>query len=279
MKKQVQLDEQTLHSIESCRAGYEDLSHPAMSHLAAKIAANPDLEKLFDRIQFLDAKIGAAFHDVSVPPGLDKRILDVLAHAPAEISATAVENKHLHETAGIVTPCSSPARGKRWVSRRWILAAGGMLSAAAILFIALWINFHNQESISEQTALDESIRFFDADAAGGGFPVAERPAPKAYPFSRAVVFSAGTGWREIHDLLGRAGIAYDLPRLGGARAVLYVIEQSIEGLGNEPQFQPFTTGGYSASAWQEGGLLYVLVVQGEPQTFRKYLVTPRGPVA
>jgi hypothetical protein len=79
--------------------------------------------------------------------------------------------------------------------------------------------------------------------------------------------------------LGRTGIAYDLPGRDGGRATLYVIEQSAQGLGNEPQYHPFTTGGYSASAWKEGGLLYVLVVQGEPHTYQNYLNLPRGPVA
>jgi hypothetical protein len=148
-----------------------------------------------------------------------------------------------------------------------------------VLFIALWLNFHNVESYSEQTVIDEAIRFFEADTAHGQIILTEKSPPKAYPFSRAVIFSQGICWREIRDFLGRAGIAYDLPGRNGRRATLYVIKQSAEGLGNEPLYRPFTTGGLSASAWQEGGLLYVLVVQGEPNTYQNYLNLPRGPVA
>ena len=174
---------------------------------------------------------------------------------------------------------SMPAQGRRKVPRRWLLASGGLLSAAGVLFIALWLNLRNVESYTEQTVIDEALRFFDADTADARTLLTEKSPPKAYPFSRAVFFSKGIYWREIRDFLGRSAIAYDLPGRDGRRATLYVIEQNVQALGNEPRRQPFTTGGFSASAWQEGRLLYVLVVQGEPNIYQNYLNLPRGPVA
>jgi len=286
MKKHLHLDEQTWEALESCPLGVCDVADPAMAHLSAEMAANPELEKVFDRIEHLDGKIAAAFQDVSVPPGLIQRVLHRLSHAPMGIPASNQSNSQSNAKPDRLTnmddpykAMSSPPRDKRKVSRRRLLVAGGLLSAAGLLFIALWLNFHNVESYTEQTVIDEAIRFFEADTAHGRTLLAEKYPPKAYPFSRAVFFSKGICWREIRDFLGRTGIAYDLPERNGRRATLYVIKQSIEGLGNEPQYRPFTTGGFSASTWQEGGLLFVLVVQGEPNTYQNYLNLPRGPVA
>jgi hypothetical protein len=282
MKKHLHLDEQTWEALESCPLGDCDMADPAMAHLTAKMAANPELEKVLDRIEQLDGKIAAAFQDVSVPPGLIQRVLDRLSHAWIGIPASNQSNVKADRPTNLDDPykaASSPPQGRQKVSRRRLLVAGGLLSAAVVLFLALWLNWHNAEGYTEQTVIDEAIRFFEADTAHGRTSLAEKSPPKAYPFSRAVIFSQGICWREIRDFLGRAGIAYDLPSLKGPRATLYVIKQSVEGLGNEPQYRPFTTGGFSTSAWQEGGLLYVLVVQGEPNTYQNYLNLPRSPVA
>ena len=71
MKKHLHLDEQTWEALESCPSGVCDVADPAMAHLSAQMAANPELQKVFDRIEHLDGKIAAAFQDVSLPPGLD----------------------------------------------------------------------------------------------------------------------------------------------------------------------------------------------------------------
>jgi hypothetical protein len=201
--------------------------------------------------QVFDEKIGAAFHDVPIPPGLYQRIIVQLAQT----------------------------RSERWIVRRRMFLAGGLLSAAAVLFAALWFNLPGDESYTEQTVLDEAIRFFDGDTTSGGILLTEISPPDRYPFSRSVLYSNAIRWREIKMFLGRACIAYDLTGHDAVRATLYVIELGVAGLGNEPRFQPFTTGGDCASVWQENGLLYILVVQGGLRTYQNYLNLPSGPVA
>jgi hypothetical protein len=282
MKKHLHLDEQTWQALESCPLGDCDMADPAMAHLTSQMAANPELGKVLDRIEHLDGKIAAAFQDVSIPSGLIQRLLDRLSQPQLEIMASDQSNPKPDRPTIIDDPyksASSPPHGKRKVARCRLLVAGGLFSTAMALFIVLWLNFHNVESYTEQTVIDEAIRFFEADTTGGQTSLSEKSPPKAYPFSRAVIFSQGICWREIRDFLGRAGTAYDLPERNGRRATLYVIKQSALGLGNEPLYRPFTTAGLSASAWHEAGLLYVLVVQGEPNTYQNYLNLPRGPVA
>ncbi len=282
MKKHLHLDEQTWEALESCSMGVCDVADPAMARLSAEIAANPQLQKVFDRIEHLDGKIAAAFQDVSLPPGLIQRLLANVSNARIEIPASDQSNPKPHQSTNMDNPfiaASSPVQGKRKISRRRLLLAGGLLSAAVALLIALWLNFHNAESYTEQTVIDEAFSFFEADIALGRTLLTEKSPPKAYSFSRAIISSNDICWREIRNFLGRSGIAYDLPERNGRRATLYVIKQNIEGLGNEPLYRPFTTGGFSASAWQEGGLLFVLVIQGEPNSYQHYLNLPRGPVA
>ena len=281
MKKQLHLDEHTWQAMEACRWGTADSHDPDLRTLMSRIAACPEIGKISNRIELIDHKIGAAFQNVSVPTRLAQSILDHLSRAGNPISTPdALKEKPLQGASAndTVRPVSLPPPLKRKTLHRWTLISSGVLSAA-VLFFALWLNLFKGESYTEQRIFDEAIRFFHADAPSGRTPWAEKSPPKTFPFSRAVFFSNGICWRVIRDFLGQSGLAYDLPNRDGGRATLYVIRKSLEDLPNEPQHHPFTTGGFTTSAWQEGGLLYVLVVQGETSTYQKYLNLPRGPLA
>ncbi len=92
MKKHLHLDEHTWEVLESCPSGVCDVADPELAHLSAQMVANPELQKIFDRIEHLDGKISAAFQDVSLPPGLIQRLLDRLSHAPIGIPASNQSN-------------------------------------------------------------------------------------------------------------------------------------------------------------------------------------------
>ena len=87
-------------------------------------------------------------------------------------------------------------------------------------------------------------------------------------------------WRWIAGFLGRKAVAYDIPRPdGGIRATLYVVKLSVADLGTCPPLHPArNTGGYCTAAWQEGRLLYVLVVHDRPEVYRRLLNQPRWPL-
>ena len=73
-------------------------------------------------------------------------------------------------------------------------------------------------------------------------------------------------------------MAYDLPARRG-KATLYVSKCTVAGLPPYAPPQPtLSTGGNSAAAWQSGGLLYVLVVQGDAQNYADYLDRLQGPL-
>ncbi len=196
----------------------------------------------------VDARLTAAFQDVPVPDGLAQRLLERLT-------------------------------AERTRSRRWLLIGGGLLAAAAGLLLAVWLASPREERFSEQFVLDEAIRWFDVTAQCPARLLSEKAAPEAYPVSQMVLCPGGTRWRPLDDFLGRRGVIYDLPGPAGVRAALYVVEREADGLATSPALRPFTTAGYCASAWQEGGLLYVLVVQGDTMAYEGHLNLPRSPVA
>jgi hypothetical protein len=215
----------------------------------------------------IDEELSAAFRNVPVPEGFAPRLLDCLGNAQAGAK---------NEKVAVLRSSSLVPR----VSRRTLIVGGGLLATAAGLLVAVWLGAKNGECLTERFVLDEAIQLFDL---GGGQPgqlLAEKPAPPDYPFSLAVLQIRGTRWRTFEGFLGQRGVVYDLPGPTGTHAALYVVDaKDADGFDAVPTLYPFTTAGCCASSWQEGGLLYVLVVQGDPATYRAYLNRPQGPVA
>jgi hypothetical protein len=220
-----------------------------------------------------DISLAAAFQEVPVPEGLADRILDRLA-------ADLADARDQRDSPLFADTITATVPSKRTFSRRWLLVGGGLLAAAAGLLIAVWLGAHKEEPFSEQFVLDEAIRAFEPESDGPSSLLAEKPAPEKYPLSQLVANVRGTRWRQLEDFLGRRVVVYDLPGPAGTHASLYVVAKEVDGLKTSPSLYPsFTTAGCCASAWQEDGLLYVLVVQGNPSTYRGFLNLPRSPLA
>lgn len=220
----------------------------------------------------IDQRLSAAFRAVAVPEGLAPRLLGCLGSEELGTAELGTND----EVVAVAYPSSL---GPRW-SRRSLVVGGGLLATAVGLLVAVWLGVQKGECLTEAFALDEAIQLFDLGGEPLGQLVAERPAPSDYPFSSAVLRVRGTRWRVFEGFLGRRGVVYDLPGPAGTNAALYVVDaREVDGFGGAPTLHPFTTAGCCASSWQEGDLLYVLVVQGDPATYRAYLSLPQGPVA
>ncbi len=261
-------DPQILEAMEACRPGSDDLSDPDLAFLSAQLAAHPDLDRRFERIQHLDAKLAEAFHDVPVPEGLADRIL-------AEVAAA--QNVEVGENAAEALPCAASARPRRRYSRRVfasLAAAAGIAAAVALVLIPGIIQPELVET-DWHTASTEGISQFATDR---GEPQGEplSTAPAGYPFSSQLKMLPDIRWRRVEGFLGRSGIAYDFRVPGGTRATLYVVDGTGQDLPQAPAFRPqYETAQAVASAWRENQLVYVLVTDvGRYQQFLK----PRGPI-
>lgn len=290
-------EDRILEAIEACRPGSDDLADPALAHLAEKLEATAELKGLYERIQRVDAGLAAAFHDVAVPEGLAQRITDRLATSHRRVAKEPPPNPRPGEVALPANeetsqkPAPPPAAAMpaqpRPLSRRWLLAAGGLVTVAAGLFVAVWIVGGSQECdepIVLREAMDrfrDEIERAESLAAVQGHLLSDphHPPPSAYPISRDVLRVRGIRWRPISGFLGRSGVAYDLPGPDGTtQATLYVVELTVPDLGALPPAAPRrNTGGYSAAAWQAGQLLYVLAVRGGKGAYGSCLIPP-GPL-
>jgi hypothetical protein len=277
-------DERVLEALEACRPGSADLSDPALAHLAAEMAVDPGLERLYERLQQVDARLAAAFPDVPVPAGLAERIAERLAVAAppaegAEVPGGRTEGEDRRAERGgrrAEVESESVALRPRRISRRWLLAGLTTLSAAACLLVAVWIGGINSKPYTASAVREQAIDFFANDEAAPGQLDAF---PEDYPFSRDVERRDGTRWRTIRGFLGHTGVAYDLPAREGVRATLYVVDCDVEGLLGQPPSEPdANTADFWAAAWRDQGRVYVLVVQGTKADYRDFRKTPTGPV-
>ncbi len=133
MDKKPIRDERILEAIEACRPGIDDLADADFAHLATAIAADPGLEDLYERLQAVDTRVAAALHDVTVPEGLARRLTDHLA-------AGRARSVELAEAVESPAPQRDASARPRSVSRRWLVMAGGTLTAAAVLLAAVLVN-------------------------------------------------------------------------------------------------------------------------------------------
>jgi len=171
------------------------------------------------------------------------------------------------------------------VSRRWLAIAGGTLTTAAVLLIAALVTMMKTSMSYDGPAVrGVAIEFFEHGNQQQGRLLADQSPPQGYPVSPAIarnpmVRFPQMRWRRVDGFLDTNGVAYDLVSDGATRATLYVVNRTVAGLPDSPSVRPdLTTAGCSVSAWQSGGLLYVLVVRGGPRTYRSFLNLPHGPV-
>ncbi len=266
-------DPRLLEAMEACRPGSDDLEDPALAPLAEALAADPDLAELFERLRRVDSRVAEAFGDVPLPEGLADRITARLAAANnGQKPAGAAPQP---DETGVDQPIAEAAKRPRRGWPGWVLA-GTVAAAAAAVIVAVILPRRALQDLDQQSVADGAIEFFDGDGDAEGRLAAEAPPPDAYPTDRDfdVRRFPRIRWRSIRGFLGRKGVAYDLGAPRAPRATLYVVQctAAVPGLPNAVPRRPVsTTRGRSVGAWQKGGLLYVLVVEGDSRTYQWFL--------
>jgi hypothetical protein len=87
------------------------------------------------------------------------------------------------------------------------------------------------------------------------------------------------GWQRIGQIGHVRGIAYKLAHATGT-ARLFVVRLSKAGVpGSPPPAPQSTTGGKSIGYWHTGGLVYVLVVDGNVRNYRAFVSSAGMPLA
>ena len=275
------IDPRIVEAMEACRPGSQDVADPAMEALRQRMSDSPEVAKTYQRLQRLDQVLADAFRDVPVPAGLQERILARLA-ACGSPGVSAVDFRQ--EPAGV---SGGGIAARRAWPRRWLIAAGGLAAAAAVV-LGVFLHFRHSDTIRRSDLLTSAIEHSINAPRDGGNPMAGpiQP-PREFPFSQALaaIFSPGESlfsgmrWRVVRSFLNRDAVAYDLVGPRGVSATVYVSTCSVEGLSAEVPLRPMlSTGQSSASAWQEGDLVYVLVVDGGIQDYERFFAAAGGPL-
>lgn len=245
--------------IDACRPGSSDLSLPALAELAQAVEADRAMADELARSQRFDRAVSTAMHEVPLPAGLLERLEARLAEA--DVAAAEAS------TADVALP-PAPAR----FSRRGILAAA--LSVAALTLIAVsaifWPQPGRQVSSAELTEL--AARWFDQKLPQNAWKPA-RSAPATFAVPRGV--SSPTEWQPFATPAGEQGVVYELTNGLRPRARLFVIATPHKyQVGTLPTRLRGTTGGTAVAAWQQGRLLFVVVVVENGQKLEDFVRPP-----
>ncbi len=104
-------------------------------------------------------------------------------------------------------------------------------------------------------------------------------APKQFVIPPSITAEA-SGWQRIDAARGISGVAYRLTHARAGTAQLFVVRLSRQGLPTSPPEQPqMATGGRSIGYWKSGDRVYVLVVDGNRDSYRSFVNVSRMPLA
>lgn len=276
--------------LEACRPGRDDLSASGMETAAQAVRDSLEWAQAYEQTQRVDTAISAALRDVSIPAGLEARLLAALQAAPPpavddkltvatgleEVTGTETasgEDANRAATRELNTPISgaiddTSRRDDVASSRRW----GWLLAAAATvaLTIAAWMVPGQPPAapmVAEHLgieAVEWSERLTDEWLDLETLPNQDRPVDR-------FVRLAPHGWQVATNPYDAEAIAYDLSRPRGA-GYLFVLRPSdvpgdLEAFANRVS----ATGGWGAAAWRRRDLVYVLLVEERRQRLEDFL--------
>lgn len=248
-----------LQAIDACRPGSKDLDRPEFHSLAVRVREDPRIAELYRRVQRLDRRIATTFQAAAVPGGLEQRILRGL-----EASAAMRPVANSGRAVGHAAPWRRRVMG--------IVAA----AAAVLVIVGAWWIWSSGPRITTDNIWTMAARWCE-----GVDPQSWRPmatAPDGYPTSPRVL-ARPFGWQPVRPALGGGGVLYDLSGPAGPPALLLVIRSRVEGLPTRPPGQPLWTQNRSMAAWQSGPLLFVLILDGPPERYRRYVDNRPPPLA
>ncbi len=260
-----------LEAMDACRATNNDLSLPELASLADHLASDPAANRLFDRVQRLDRRLVTAARDVPVPVGLAERILTGVASHATDADVFERASTDVNNCEPVPATDIPPARHR--VSRRsWWLAA----AAASVLVAAAFEFWPRPVELTAERLREDSgewaKQLWNSPARWNSFS-AEQRAKSSYPLPPTIIAPASR-WADVSEEVDRSAIAYDLSSGGGPRAVLFVIRDSeIEAGAAPPSTPQSSTLGLMIGCWQEQGVIYVLVVEGDERSYKNLLKT------
>ena len=226
-------------------------------------AADPRIGAEVARVQAWDASLLRAMEDVPVPAGLAERLI------------SAVKSQ---EAAEMVTPAAVVAKTadvkpavQRGVPRRtWLMS---LAAAAAVMAVAVFGGSYAWllSGPSAVAIVEEARKLWAVQIDASWESVFSVASLEDYPWSGRLQVATVTGWQKVSTKLDENAVVYKLAIPNGRRAMLLVMRspRAINGL--LARDSDSSTAGICIGTWQEGELVYVLMVEGNQQDYERLL--------
>lgn len=269
MKLTPQENDHLRQLMDACRPGSDDLSLPEMAALTAALRQDASMRSEWESRQRSDRRLAGAMHDVSVPAGLAERILAAAERARAPLEKS-VDLAVASETDSVAAEPAPGTRSTQRSSRRLVCQGFG---AAAVLLLAVAAAWHfllrppqtvtrGQLEASAQGWFHQALQPAARNAANVQPPV---------PFPRGAVALPLQSWRRMRTAEEPSLVAFDLTQRGSQGSVfLFAARTRKQYEVRSVPYTPLTrtTGGLQMGAWQQGEVLYVLVVDVQNSNLR-----------
>jgi hypothetical protein len=245
--------------MDGCRIGSDDLSLPEMSELSAALRNDAALREEWESRQRSERLIAAAMDELPVPAGLADRILAAAAACDGHRLVEKIEQAVT--TTGDANAAAEVEPAKRHVllaRRQWSWIGGvALLLVAAVIIQQTY--FAPPTCVTKEQLVASAQVWFDAavnrpgDGQSGEAPL---------PFPRSALSLAPQTWRKMPTAEERSLVAFDLTKLQmGGRIFLFAAKTNKRyEVASVPYTRLSATGGLEIGAWQQGDLLYVVVI-------------------
>ncbi len=245
--------------MDACRIGSDDLSLPEMAALAAALRTDAALRGEWEGRQRSERLIAGAMHELPVPAGLADRILAAAAACQVRPLAEPTEQAiACAADAGADVELQPATRQKRLSRRQWSRIGGVALLLVAAVIGGRFV-FAPPTKVSKDQLLASAQEWFKTALNPSGEPGTGKP---PVPFPQSSLSLQPRSWRKMPTPEERMLVAFDLTTMQmGGRVFLFAAKTNKEyAVDSVPYTRLSATGGLQIGAWQDEGVLYVVVV-------------------
>ena len=249
--------------MDACRPDSDDLHLPEhaadLTELAAGLRESGEVRTQWERSQQEGRVVRSAMHDVSLPAGLEARLLAAV-QAAESVALTGVKMAADAEFSVSESPVVlAPAKANR---RRFIQVAVGLTTAALVLFgfIALQQFNQTEQPITKDQLAAQVEEWLSVS------PKSMAPTTKA----DLAAFPSGIVLGKVprsgsYTVAGGKITVYDVVLRNNRATLLVIPTTKVYPVGALPLSNiPGVSGGWQVRAWQTGGVLYVIAVIENP---------------
>jgi hypothetical protein len=265
------IERRILEALDACRLASDDLhsaDHPELAEAAALVREDAAVQEALARVQHFDTQIGQAMEDVDLPEGLAARVKARLAAVAAYTATPAIEAAPVDVAEPVSLP--QPVDSTR---RHWMLTAAAALAASVAVAVGVWQFGLNGEVELSREQLQTTSKELHSIAQDSSPWQTMSQAPADFPFPADALLAQPKGFKTFPG--DRRAMAYDVS-YGNLKATLIVYQGTAPTLDFVPPRDPFNTQGPCVGLWQRNGLLFALVVEGTPASYRRLLQSNQG---